>query len=375
VQGIASEKSLAWSRRPGDAVRRSGFIISSLLGGSLGLAGCLAENPPAPAKHPASRVVLPAGMPGQAGPESETPGISPENQTAIYDPQADAELQVQQALARAKVRRTHVLLVWGGNWCSWCQRLHQLFEADAAIAARLAEEFEVLWVDVQQNLGMLNFYDEFTGERTFPWLTVLDAQGNVLVNQETESLERGAAHEPGQVARFLDRWSPPGSQAAGDKIDQAVHEAARRQAAVLMLVGIPYSEESFQLRRFLAANRDMLQTRLVLIDLDLHRTPQAREILEKRLPEAPWRSLPWLIALDSQGKVLATSWDAGANFGYPVSKEEVERCCSVLRRAGNFNAEQLEVLAENLRFQAGVQRTPTLQQQFQEQNRIDSQQN
>ncbi|MBK9752478.1 MAG: thioredoxin family protein [Nannocystis sp.] len=43
----------------------------------------------------------------------------------------------EQALAQAREQNKRVLVTIGGNWCSWCHKLHLLFRRDPAIGARL----------------------------------------------------------------------------------------------------------------------------------------------------------------------------------------------------------------------------------------------
>ncbi|HOW19271.1 MAG TPA: DUF255 domain-containing protein, partial [Phycisphaerae bacterium] len=45
----------------------------------------------------------------------------------IYNEKADAKAQIAEALARAKRDNKRVLIMWGGNWCKWCYRLHDVF--------------------------------------------------------------------------------------------------------------------------------------------------------------------------------------------------------------------------------------------------------
>ncbi|MFC1739588.1 hypothetical protein ACFL1G_11170 [Planctomycetota bacterium] len=54
-----------------------------------------------------------------------------------YDINANAEKQIADALVKAKQNNKHVLLVYGGNWCSWCYKLHDCFTENGNIKGLL----------------------------------------------------------------------------------------------------------------------------------------------------------------------------------------------------------------------------------------------
>lgn len=105
------------------------------------LAGRSARRPPGPPREAStllgllliSLALAPAGLLGPAC----APGSSPRTGPAIYDEGADGARQIADALVLAKTGNKHVLLQIGANWCGWCHKLHELCQADTAIAAKL----------------------------------------------------------------------------------------------------------------------------------------------------------------------------------------------------------------------------------------------
>jgi len=148
----------------------------------------------------AALVLLAAMLPAQA-PTAAKP--------AIYDPAADMKAEIAAAVKRAGAEERNVLLMFGGNWCPWCHRLHELFAADAAIKKVLAERYVVLLVDVGEKPGQpLNrdLVDSFlfrVKDQGYPALAVLDKQGKLLCAQSTGVLEKGKGHDPAKVLAFL----------------------------------------------------------------------------------------------------------------------------------------------------------------------------
>ncbi|RRB06650.1 thioredoxin family protein [Larkinella rosea] len=137
----------------------------------------------------------------------------------IYDPKADAQQDIKNAVAKAGKEGKHVLLQIGGNWCVWCIRFHNLTQSDTTLSRILAENFVVLRVNYSPEnkneavLAQLDYPQRFG----FPVFVVLDGKGKRLHTQNSSYLEEGKGHSPKVVAGFLNDWSPkaldPGSYA------------------------------------------------------------------------------------------------------------------------------------------------------------------
>jgi len=146
---------------------------------------------------------------------SQEPAPSPkgEKQAApVYDEKADARALLDGALARAKRENKRALLVFGANWWGWCRKLDELVKGDPEIGRLLRYEYEVVRVDVgrfDKNEDLAADLGAAVRQHGIPFLTVLDAEGKPLVNQETSSLEQGAGHDPAKVKAFLGKWAAP----------------------------------------------------------------------------------------------------------------------------------------------------------------------
>lgn len=179
---------------------------------------------------------------GLLAPAVSAAGQVQEEHGDVYDETADAKKDVDEALARAAKENRRVLLVWGGNWCSWCKRLHQLFRENGDVARELRYEYDVVPIDIghkDKNLDLGERYGAAFGEQGVPYLTVLDAEGNVLANQETGALEDGPKHDPAKVLAFLKKHRAPRAKAA-DVRDRALKEAAGKQKKLLLTFGAPW---------------------------------------------------------------------------------------------------------------------------------------
>ncbi|SPE60704.1 conserved exported hypothetical protein [Verrucomicrobia bacterium] len=138
---------------------------------------------------------------------AESP-IPKSSHPAIYDESADGGKQIADALAGAKKENKRVLVQFGANWCGWCHKLHNLFESDAAIAAKLKEAYIVVRVDV--NKGHNDEINKRYGNPTrfgLPVIVLLDEDGKALTTQDTGKLEEGDHHSPAKVLAFLNEWA------------------------------------------------------------------------------------------------------------------------------------------------------------------------
>jgi thiol:disulfide interchange protein len=135
-------------------------------------------------------------------------GPAKSSRPAIYDESADGKKQIADALAIARRENKRVLLQFGANWCGWCHKLHELFQTDPQIAARLKAAYVVVLIDI--NKGHNDDTDKRYGNPTrfgLPVLVVLDSSGKALTTQDTGKLEEGDHHDPKKVLAFLNQWA------------------------------------------------------------------------------------------------------------------------------------------------------------------------
>jgi thiol:disulfide interchange protein len=127
----------------------------------------------------------------------------------LYSPAADAKKELAIAVQTAKEQNKHVLVQIGGNWCSWCVKLHGFIESNSQIDSILKADYILVRVNYSpenKNLEVLASlgYPQRFG---FPVFLVLNQNGQRLHTQDTGYLELGKGYDPEKVSRFLLSWN------------------------------------------------------------------------------------------------------------------------------------------------------------------------
>jgi len=138
------------------------------------------------------------------------PGIKAQESKKLYDPSLDGMKQIKEAAARAAQEGKHVLIQYGGNWCSWCIKFDAFCKADTSISNIIAANY----IPVKLNYDPANKNDEanaYLGNPTrfgFPVFIIVDGKGTVIHIQESSLLEEGNGYSKQKVTGFFSQWTP-----------------------------------------------------------------------------------------------------------------------------------------------------------------------
>ncbi|MBE9585676.1 thioredoxin family protein [Mucilaginibacter sp. JRF] len=136
--------------------------------------------------------------------------VNAQDTAKLYNPNADAKLQISQAVKQASKEHKNVLLQIGGNWCVWCLRFNSLVTTDLDLSKYLNENYVTVHLNYSKEnmneatLATLGYPQRFG----FPVFVVLDDKGNRLHTQNSGYLEEGKGHSKAKVMEFLQGWSP-----------------------------------------------------------------------------------------------------------------------------------------------------------------------
>lgn len=295
------------------------------------LAPAAALTPTQDATKPEPSATTPADLRATA-PESPVETANPKQPATvkIYDTETPGTELIATALRQAKRDHKRVLVEWGYNSCVWCLRLHDTFTRNSVVKPLVREEFVLVLVDSHKNHDLLLSYGGKDRAYSYPHLTILDTDGQVLVNQNTEPLEKGNGHDPEVVADFLKKWMLPKIDAE-DALSKGLQQAAAEQKRVLLRVGDPYCGWCTVLAQFLLDHADLVSQDYVDVKVDTIRMTNGKEVAARYQPSKDFPGVPWIVILDPSGKTLATSIAPEGNIGYPYEPSEVDHFIAMLR--------------------------------------------
>jgi len=127
----------------------------------------------------------------------------------IYDPNADANQEIADAVRTAGASHKRVLVVFGGNWCFDCHVLDEAFHSPE-IAPTLNKSFVVVHIDIgemNKNLDVAKKYD-IPLNKGVPAIAVLDSDGKLLFSQKGGEFEAARSMAPEDILEFLNKWKP-----------------------------------------------------------------------------------------------------------------------------------------------------------------------
>jgi thioredoxin-related protein len=270
----------------------------------------------------------------------------------IYDEKANAKELIDAALVSAKRENRRVLIQWGGNWCSWCILLHDRFKSDKDLAKTLRYEYDVVYIDSRSNSELMKKYGADKNDGV-PYLTLLDADGKLLINQSTVPFETkidgNNGHDPKKIQEFL--MNNIASPLKADSVLQAaLAEADKSDRKVFLHFGAPCCGWCLKLDAWLARPdiAKVFGKDYVDVKIDMDRMTGAKEILSRFNPSASG-GIPWFVILDAKGKSIATSDGPKGNIGHPATDEEIAHFVKMLETSKRLLTESdIDTLKKSL---------------------------
>jgi thioredoxin-related protein len=248
----------------------------------------------------------------------------------IYDESTDAQADIDAALARAKKEHKRVLIQWGGNWCGWCYKLHDLFEGDREIATKLDYEYEVVYVDIGHGDKNLDVSDRLQADHRahgYPYLTILDAAGKVVIHKDTAELEEGDHHDPALVLAFLTEYQAEPLDAR-HIISTAATIADRQGKRIFLHIGAPWCSWCARLERWLDRPKvkEIWAKDFLAVKIDQDRMANADAVMAEFPQSTRAGGIPWFVVVDP--RTGETPYDSlimpeGRNIGFPWRDDEL----------------------------------------------------
>jgi thioredoxin-related protein len=127
----------------------------------------------------------------------------------LYNPALNGMQQIKDAVSDAGRTGKHVLIQYGGNWCSWCIRFDAFCKSDTSIMKIISDNY----IPVKLNYDPENRNyeaNEYLGNPVrfgFPVFIIVDGKGKVLHIQDSGLLEEGKGYSKEKVLGFFRNWT------------------------------------------------------------------------------------------------------------------------------------------------------------------------
>lgn len=125
-----------------------------------------------------------------------------------FNEKANANADIDTALAAAMARGTRVLVVLGGNWCHDSRGLAKKFE-NPDLATLIAAHYELVWVDVGHRDRNMDIPARFGvhGLIGTPSILILSADGELLNADSVHDWRNADSETLAEVYDYFAEWA------------------------------------------------------------------------------------------------------------------------------------------------------------------------
>jgi len=131
--------------------------------------------------------------------------------TDLYRADADARVEISEALKKAVAEKKRVILIFGGNWCYDCHVLDQALHEGAA-GRIVKQSYLLVHVDIgeaNKNLDLVEKYKS-TLAKGVPTVVLLDRTGRVIYSSTEGEFEAARKMMKKDLVAFLNHWKEVG---------------------------------------------------------------------------------------------------------------------------------------------------------------------
>lgn len=128
-----------------------------------------------------------------------------------YHPEANAKLDIQNAVKLAKKEHKNVIIQAGGNWCIWCLRFNNYIQQTQELKKVVDDNYvyyHLNWSPENKNEKIFASYGNPGEKFGYPVFIVLDENGKQIHTQDSSVLEEGSGYSLERVKEFFTTWKP-----------------------------------------------------------------------------------------------------------------------------------------------------------------------
>ena len=127
----------------------------------------------------------------------------------LYDEEAKAATDINNALAAAQAEGKHVLIDFGADWCPDCHSLAAFFE-EPQLSTFIDENYVIVHVNVgmwDANLDVAERYGNPI-ENGIPAIVIVDADENIITTTADGQMATASRATSDDILLFLETWAP-----------------------------------------------------------------------------------------------------------------------------------------------------------------------
>lgn len=128
-----------------------------------------------------------------------------------YHPEANAALDIQNAIKFAKKEHKNVVIQAGGNWCIWCLRFNNFVQQMPELKKIVDNNYiyyHLNWSPENKNEKIFSGYGNPGDKFGYPVFIILDENGKQIHTQDSAVLEEGSGYSLEKVKEFFNSWKP-----------------------------------------------------------------------------------------------------------------------------------------------------------------------
>jgi thioredoxin-related protein len=139
--------------------------------------------------------------------------LSAQTPSKPYNENQDIRADLKKATALAKKDNKHVMIQFGGNWCPWCIRFHNMAYGAQPIDSLIKADYVYVLANVPQDKKKRDYklFEEFGYPNRFgyPVFVILNGDGKLLHIQDSGILEhcQVKGYDTTKVVTFLKMWN------------------------------------------------------------------------------------------------------------------------------------------------------------------------
>jgi len=112
--------------------------------------------------------------------------------TSGFDPTANPDQDLEHAVREAQTNGKKILIIAGGDWCSWSRAMESLISSDTDIKKALDQDFVTIKVYFGEKNRNTAFFSKLPPTNVHPFFWVISKDGEVVKSADPSSIEDGS---------------------------------------------------------------------------------------------------------------------------------------------------------------------------------------